>query len=647
VGVSAEFIAGAADMDRAEERTAMNLPAPQAPGGLESKAASFIGECADYLTAAGYGDLADQVAAATTRRPAGPPAVAVIGETKRGKSALVNTLVGRPDLSPVAPQVATCVPVLFEYADHDHAEVWIYEEAGGDHGQSVIPGHPEELERIEDIAEYADEANNPGNHKLVQCVRVGLNSPRLAELDFTLVDTPGVGGLKSGHTELTLAQLRGSDAVIFVLDAGVAANPAELEIMTLAASTIQQVIIVVTKSDLVFEYQQVVEENRQLIAEHAPTLGRAPVIAFSSQLAQQAESLEPPDRSAILDEAGVTRLMDVLADTVGRRSHLLRLANTLRLCLHCLGSVEPAVSVQESVAIADPAVAAELREKKDGLEQLRRRREQWHTHFVKQLSGIERIHIDASLAPQLQRIAHEFVGSAAALRRGEDFDRQALLLQREALAAAEASIAGIEQAIYGELTDSIEQLGIEFGPPDLDRSGGPGATPIWQQKSGTLTLMEYYRNVLPTLGISGLVTGVAGGPIGPALLLFVVPIAAMAIFSATQSARQAAFVSGVERYVDQVLTQARAQCATMVGAARSPSVETSLNRLLDAEITKVDTSLAALDAAQQAQEDQRAEAQTVARQRAFDLRKRIRTGEALLDEVAGAAPGAESSGRPG
>ena len=41
------------------------------------------------------------------RRGTGPPVFVVVGETKRGKSSLVNALVGVPGLSPVDASVAT------------------------------------------------------------------------------------------------------------------------------------------------------------------------------------------------------------------------------------------------------------------------------------------------------------------------------------------------------------------------------------------------------------------------------------------------------------------------------------------------------------------------------------------------------------
>ncbi|WP_460850048.1 dynamin family protein, partial [Phytohabitans suffuscus] len=50
---------------------------------------------------------------AVRRRDLGRPAIVVVGETKRGKSSLVNALIGVPGLSPVDAAVATAAYLEF------------------------------------------------------------------------------------------------------------------------------------------------------------------------------------------------------------------------------------------------------------------------------------------------------------------------------------------------------------------------------------------------------------------------------------------------------------------------------------------------------------------------------------------------------
>src|SRR5690606_11247841 len=53
------------------------------------------------------------------RRQETKPSVVVVGETKRGKSSLINALLASPGLSPVDADVATATYLVF-----DHAEQW-------------------------------------------------------------------------------------------------------------------------------------------------------------------------------------------------------------------------------------------------------------------------------------------------------------------------------------------------------------------------------------------------------------------------------------------------------------------------------------------------------------------------------------------
>jgi len=60
---------------------------------------------------------ADQASRLTLTQRAGGsvPTVVVIGETNRGKSCLVNALLGTPDLSPVDAGTATATYLVLEY----------------------------------------------------------------------------------------------------------------------------------------------------------------------------------------------------------------------------------------------------------------------------------------------------------------------------------------------------------------------------------------------------------------------------------------------------------------------------------------------------------------------------------------------------
>jgi hypothetical protein len=58
------------------------------------------------------------------------PAVVVVGETKRGKSSLINALLNTPGLSPVDVAVATSSYLVFQHAARDCARAVLRMDAG-------------------------------------------------------------------------------------------------------------------------------------------------------------------------------------------------------------------------------------------------------------------------------------------------------------------------------------------------------------------------------------------------------------------------------------------------------------------------------------------------------------------------------------
>ena len=163
-----------------------------------------IAAVAAELGDAGSAERARAEAGAITSHPA---RVVVVGEKKRGKSSLINALLRRPDLLPVDADIATSVHVTVYAADAEEAVV--VDEATPD--GMPIP--------LAEIGEYAalDPDTLEMKHPLVREVGVGVPDPLLRS-GLELIDTPGVGGLVSGHAELTLAALSMADALLFVVN---------------------------------------------------------------------------------------------------------------------------------------------------------------------------------------------------------------------------------------------------------------------------------------------------------------------------------------------------------------------------------------------------------------------------------------------
>ncbi len=161
--------------------------------------------------------------------------VAVFGRVSCGKSSLLNDLVGR-DVLPVGVTPVTAVPV------------WL---AAGEEAEAVVcfAEFPPRAFPPADLALYASEQGNPGNHKHVTQIGVRLPSPRLQE-GVVLVDTPGVGSLaRTGGAE-TLAYLPRCDLGIVLIDAASTLAPDDLDLLHLLHEAGVPAHVLLSKADL-------------------------------------------------------------------------------------------------------------------------------------------------------------------------------------------------------------------------------------------------------------------------------------------------------------------------------------------------------------------------------------------------------------
>ena len=153
---------------------------------------------------AGAEDVAAEAAALRERLAEGRFYVACLGQFKRGKSTLLNALVGESVLPVGVVPVTSALTILRHGAERTARVIF------GDGGSRMVGLH--------DVAAYVAEEHNPENAKDVAAVEITLPSPLLAS-GTCLVDTPGVGSVFAGNTAVTREFLPHVDAAIVVLGA--------------------------------------------------------------------------------------------------------------------------------------------------------------------------------------------------------------------------------------------------------------------------------------------------------------------------------------------------------------------------------------------------------------------------------------------
>src|ERR1700683_4770433 len=160
--------------------------------------------------------------------------VACIGQFKRGKSPVLNALVG-DNVLPTGVVPVTAVPTIVRFGSRAAARVRF--EAGG---WTDIP--------VKTVDEYVSEEKNPENAKHVAALEIFVPSPLLAT-GMCFVDTPGLGSVFTGNTAATQAFIPHIDAALVVIGADPPLAGEELELVEAVARHVQDLIIALNKAD--------------------------------------------------------------------------------------------------------------------------------------------------------------------------------------------------------------------------------------------------------------------------------------------------------------------------------------------------------------------------------------------------------------
>jgi hypothetical protein len=196
----------------------------------------------------------EQLVALVDRLDAARLRVLVAGEAKRGKSTLVNALLGR-EVLPAGVTPLTAVTTTVRYGDDERAEVRFLD------GQAEK--HP-----LAALADLVTERGNPGNRRGIADVTVYLAAPMLAG-GVELVDTPGTGSVFEWDTEAAHEALRSMDAAVFVLTVDPPVSASERHLLGRVAGLSVVTFAVLNKADHLDEdgLAEAVEFTRRVLGE--------------------------------------------------------------------------------------------------------------------------------------------------------------------------------------------------------------------------------------------------------------------------------------------------------------------------------------------------------------------------------------------
>ena len=160
--------------------------------------------------------------------------VACVGQFKRGKSTLLNALVGHA-VVPTGYVPVTAVPTVIRFGGELRARVRMRD---GSWQEVATP----------DLKEYVTEELNPENQKGVEGAEVFVPSSLLSS-GMCFVDTPGLGSVFTGNSATTQAFIPHIDAALVVVGADPPIGGEELALVEAVGRQVQDLILVINKAD--------------------------------------------------------------------------------------------------------------------------------------------------------------------------------------------------------------------------------------------------------------------------------------------------------------------------------------------------------------------------------------------------------------
>jgi ribosome biogenesis GTPase A len=205
----------------------------------------------------------------------------MLGAFKRGKSTLINALLGEP-LLPTAVIPLTSVVTIIGYGEQVRIEVLFHN------------GQRRQISSTE-LAAYITERGNPQNEKGVLEVDIAYPSEYLKD-GVRIIDTPGVGSIYSHNTEVAYNYLPQVDAAIFVITVDPPLSASEEDFLKDIREYVHKLFFVLNKIDYVdeAERQEALDFTRQVLQASLVT-DNIPIFPLSAKLALDGKQHNQPE----------------------------------------------------------------------------------------------------------------------------------------------------------------------------------------------------------------------------------------------------------------------------------------------------------------------------------------------------------------
>ncbi len=284
----------------------------------------ILDKVADFAWEKGNGPAASLLKESKTRLAQEDFTLVILGEFKRGKSTLINALLGS-QLLPTAIVPLTAIPTVIQYGRQLKVHV-IY-----------LDGAKKEIS-INEIAGYVTERENPENTKRVREVLISYPSELLKQ-GVILVDTPGVGSVYRHNTNAAYAYLPYSDAAIFTISIDAPLSKNEIDYLKDILKFTNKLFFVLNKIDIASP-----EDVSEALAYTRETLrielgeGSYNLIPLSARQALLART--GAGETGLTDSSGIRRLEEILGSFIRNEKGRLILESAAVRALRTINELE-------------------------------------------------------------------------------------------------------------------------------------------------------------------------------------------------------------------------------------------------------------------------------------------------------------------
>ncbi len=232
--------------------------------------------------------------------------LAVLEQFKRGKSSLLNALLGE-EVLPASVIPLTAIPTFVRAGNERHARVMF---SNANSSIERVAASADDLKEF--LATYVTEEANPANRLEVSQVEV-LHPAPILRAGVVLIDTPGIGSTHRHNTEATLIFIPQCDAALFVVSPDPPITEVEIEFLKEVRSRIDRVFYVLNKADYLADSDKakLLEFLRRVLHEQTDTGSDVTILPVSARTGLEARRTEDEEQWA---KSGMREIEALLLD---------------------------------------------------------------------------------------------------------------------------------------------------------------------------------------------------------------------------------------------------------------------------------------------------------------------------------------------